>query len=64
MLLRYSFELENEARAIENAIEAAFARGFVTADLAAPGQARSTREVSDFIAGVISSDPSPRSSPR
>jgi 3-isopropylmalate dehydrogenase len=64
MLLRYSFELENEARAIERAIEAAFAENVVTADLAEPGRARSTREVGDFIAKVIASDPGRRSSPR
>ncbi len=64
MLLRYSFELEEEARAIEGAIEAAFAKGFVTADLAEAGRARSTREVGDFIADFISAGPAPRSSPR
>jgi 3-isopropylmalate dehydrogenase len=53
MLLRYSFDLEDEARAIEAGIEAAFARGFVTADLAEPGSARSTREVGDFIADKV-----------
>jgi 3-isopropylmalate dehydrogenase len=56
MLLRYSFELEEEARAIEAAIEAAFAEGFVTADLAEPGRARSTREVGDFIANRVRKD--------
>ncbi len=64
MLLRYSFDLEDEARAVEAGIEASFAEGFVTADLAEPGRARSTREVGDFIAEVISSDPGPRSSRR
>jgi 3-isopropylmalate dehydrogenase len=64
MLLRYSFDLEDEARAIENAIETAFAGGVVTADLAGAGEARSTREVSDFIAGVISGAPSRQSSLR
>ncbi len=64
MLLRYSFDLENEARAIEGGIEAAFAEGIVTADLAEPGRARSTREVGDFIAEIISGDSGPRSSPR
>jgi 3-isopropylmalate dehydrogenase len=53
MLLRYSFALKDEARAIEAGIEAAFAEGFVTADLAASGRARSTREVGDFIANRV-----------
>jgi 3-isopropylmalate dehydrogenase len=64
MLLRYSFDLEAEARAIEAGIELAFAEGFVTADLAEPGLARSTREVGDFIAKVIADAPGRRSSPR
>ncbi len=56
MLLRYSFDLSNEARAIERGIEAAFAEGFVTADLAEAGRSRSTREVGDFIAEIISGE--------
>ena len=64
MLLRYSFELEDEARAIESAIGAAFAEGFVTADLAEPGGARSTREVGDYVAEVISGGRGPRASRR
>jgi len=64
MLLRYSFDLEDEARAIETGVEAAFAEGFVTADLAEPGLARSTREVGDFIAELISDVPGPRASRR
>jgi 3-isopropylmalate dehydrogenase len=64
MLLRYSFGLEDEARAIEAAVEAAFAEGFVTADLAEPGRSRSTREVGNFIAEFIAGGPGRRSSPR
>jgi 3-isopropylmalate dehydrogenase len=64
MLLRYSFELEEEARAIESGIEAAFAEGFVTADLAEPGHARSTRDVGDYVANFISAAPGRRSSRR
>jgi 3-isopropylmalate dehydrogenase len=64
MLLRYSFALEDEARAIESGIEAAFAEGFVTADLAEAGRARSTREVGDFIADFIAGGHGRRSSPR
>ena len=56
MLLRYSFELEDEAQAIERGIAAAFAEGVVTADLArGAGTARSTAEVGDFIAASASS---------
>ncbi len=64
MLLRHSFNLEDEALAIERGIEAAFAEGFVTADLAEPGRARSTREVGDFIAEFISDGRERRSSRR
>jgi 3-isopropylmalate dehydrogenase len=64
MLLRYSFDLEDEARAIETGIEAAFAESLVTADLAEPGRAHSTREVGDFVAEVISDGSGPRSSRR
>ncbi len=64
MLLRYSFGLEDEARSIERGIETAFAQGFVTADLAEPGRARSTREVGKFIVDFVSGGPGPRASPR
>ncbi|MGH9337103.1 MAG: 3-isopropylmalate dehydrogenase, partial [Vicinamibacteria bacterium] len=59
MMLRYSFSLPAEARAIESGLESAFAEGFVTADLAEAGSARSTSEVGDFVAGLIarSGDP-------
>ena len=53
MLLRYSFELEEEARAIERGVEAAFAEGFVTADLDSDG-GKSTAEVGDFVARAAS----------
>ncbi len=39
MMLRYSFSLEEEAKAIENAVNAALNAGVRTADLAAPGAA-------------------------
>jgi 3-isopropylmalate dehydrogenase len=65
MLLRYSFGLEEEARAIEAAIEGSFAKGFVTSDLADERhRARSTREVGDFVADFISGAPARRPSPR
>jgi 3-isopropylmalate dehydrogenase len=54
MMLRYSFELESEAQMVERGLEAAFAAGFVTQDLAEPGKARSTSEVGDFIAKFVS----------
>jgi 3-isopropylmalate dehydrogenase len=53
MMLRHSFELDEEARSVESAIAAAFREGFVTADLADPGKARSTGEVGDFVADFV-----------
>jgi 3-isopropylmalate dehydrogenase len=53
MMLRYSYGLENEARRVEKGIEAAFASGVVTQDLAEPGRARSTKEVGDFVADFV-----------
>ncbi len=53
MMLRYSFELENEARAIDDAILEAFAAGYVTADLTDSGDAKSSAEVGDFIASRV-----------
>jgi isocitrate/isopropylmalate dehydrogenase len=65
MLLRHSFRLEEEARALEAAIEASFAKGMVTADLADERHpARSTREVGDFVADFISAAPARPPSPR
>jgi len=53
MMLRHSFELEEEAQAVDDAIASAFAEGCVTADLAEAGDARSTSDVGDFIAGRL-----------
>jgi 3-isopropylmalate dehydrogenase len=53
MLLRYSFELEEEAKAIEQACGIAIEEGFLTADLVGRAEAKSTREVGDFICGQI-----------
>jgi 3-isopropylmalate dehydrogenase len=53
MMLRYSFELENEARLVERALEGAFAAGCVTADLAPSGSARSTKDVGDFVVDFV-----------
>lgn len=52
MLLRYSFDLEEEARRIEQGIESSFANGYVTADLS--DDPKSTQEVGDHIAGYVS----------
>jgi 3-isopropylmalate dehydrogenase len=53
MMLRYSFELQEEARSVESGVQAAFDAGFITADLAVDGSARSTSEVGDFIAEAV-----------
>ena len=56
MMLHHTFELEDEARAIERGIEFALGNGYITSDLAAEGKGRSTEEVGDHIAeSVISS---------
>ena len=48
MMLRYSFDLEEEGQLVERGIESAFANGFLTADLS--DDAKSTEEVGDHIA--------------
>ena len=54
MLLRHSLGLEQEARAVEAAVSAALADGYVTGDVAAPGeQPRSTSEVGTAVAERI-----------
>jgi 3-isopropylmalate dehydrogenase len=54
MLLRHSLGLEGEARAVEAAVAAALDDGYVTADVAAPGeQPRSTSEVGAAVAERI-----------
>ncbi|TDI35178.1 MAG: 3-isopropylmalate dehydrogenase, partial [Acidobacteria bacterium] len=53
MMLRYTFELEDEARAVDRAIESALAKGYITSDLALEGKARSTEEVGDHIAKSV-----------
>lgn len=50
MLLRYSLGLDDDATAIENAVDAALANGARTADISGTGQAISTQE---FTAEVI-----------
>ena len=50
MMLRYSFKLEDEARAVERGIEKAFDEKCLTADLVGKDAARSTSDVGDLIA--------------
>ncbi len=52
MMLRYSFELEDEAKLVERGIESAFANGYLTADLAGD-ESKSTEEVGDHIARYV-----------
>ena len=51
MMLRYSFDLEDEAKLVEQGIESAFANGLLTADLS--DDAKSTEEVGDHIARFV-----------
>jgi 3-isopropylmalate dehydrogenase len=53
MLLRYSFDLEEEARAIEQAIHTALTSGLRTADLANGGATISTSDMGDAICEAI-----------
>lgn len=50
-MLRLSFGLDSEAKAVENSVEAAIERGYVTGDL---GGTLSTAEVGDWIADHVS----------
>ena len=49
MLLRHSLDLPEEARAVENAVQAAIAQGVRTADIAAGGQAATTTQAGDAV---------------
>lgn len=49
MMLRYAFALENEALAIENAVDKVLEAGFRTADIAHGGDALGTVEMTDKI---------------
>ena len=49
LLLRYSLQLENEARAIEAAVSRAIDAGHLPADLAAPGKGITTRAAADAV---------------
>ncbi len=54
MMLRHSFRLEEEARAVEAAVASVLGRGFRTADIMSPGMKRvGTREMGSLIAREI-----------
>ena len=54
MMLRLSFGLEEEARAIENAVDSVLSEGYRTADIASDGgQKVDTGKMGDVIAGQI-----------
>jgi 3-isopropylmalate dehydrogenase len=53
MMLRYSFDLEKEAQAVEKACSVAVKEGYLTSDLVGREKGKSTREVGDFIAKQI-----------
>ena len=49
LLLRYSLQLETEARAVEAAVSRAVESGALTADLAAAGMGVTTRAAADAV---------------
>jgi 3-isopropylmalate dehydrogenase len=53
MMLRHSFGLETEARAIETAVSAAVDRGVLTADIAAKGAAVDTRKAGQAVVDAL-----------
>jgi 3-isopropylmalate dehydrogenase len=53
MLLRYSLKLEEEAAAVERAIERVLESGARTADLAAGAASLSTNEMTDRIVAAL-----------
>lgn len=53
MMLRYSFDLDEEATAIEKAVSEFLAKGYRTIDIAAGGEYVSTTEAGDIIASMI-----------
>ena len=60
MLLRHSFQLENEAACVESAVSAVLSAGCRTRDLAKPGQpALSTSEIGSKIAYAVRDHASP-----
>jgi 3-isopropylmalate dehydrogenase len=53
MLLRYSLRLNAEAQALEKAVDRALSEGALTADLAAPGKAITTRAAADAVLAAL-----------
>ncbi len=54
LMLRYSFGLEKEAAAVEQAVEGVLAEGYRTRDLAADGgEVVNTAKMGDIIAGRV-----------
>jgi 3-isopropylmalate dehydrogenase len=53
MLLRHSLRLDIEADALEQAVHRAISAGALTADLAAPGRAITTRAASDAVLAAL-----------
>jgi 3-isopropylmalate dehydrogenase len=53
MLLRHSLRLDVEADALEQAVHRAISEGALTADLAAPGRAITTRAASDAVLAAL-----------
>ena len=53
MMLRHSFGLETEARAIEFAVSAAVDRGVLTADIAPKGAAVDTRKAGQAVVDAL-----------
>jgi 3-isopropylmalate dehydrogenase len=53
MMMRYSFNLPEEASAIENAVDAVLAEGWHTADIAGEGEAIGTVEMGKLICDKI-----------
>jgi 3-isopropylmalate dehydrogenase len=54
MMLRYSFALEKEARAVEKAVEDVLNEDYRTYDIMSAGKTRvGTKEMGDIIAGKV-----------
>jgi 3-isopropylmalate dehydrogenase len=53
LLLRHALRLDTEAKALENAVDRAVTSGALTADLAAPGKAITTRAAADAVLAAL-----------
>jgi 3-isopropylmalate dehydrogenase len=53
MLLRHSLALQGEALALEGAVDRAIGAGALTADLAPPGKALTTRAAADAVLAAL-----------